>query len=457
VPGTEAILAAATPPGFSARALVRLSGPGVFELLCKWTDASERRLPSSPSRGVFVVAGRIAGLSLPLLIAVFPGPRSFTGEDVAELLLPGNPHLVQRVIDELLAYAAASGVSMRRANPGEFSARAYLNDRMSLEQAEGVAALIAAESADEMDAAQRLLRGERGGQYRALAEEAATLLALVEAGIDFTDQEDVVAIAPGELRRRLAALVHEIGSIVGAAAGEEADQALPRVVLAGRPNAGKSTLFNVLLGRPRAVVSALAGTTRDVLEEELTLGESRVLLCDCAGIEEAAACGLVAEAMQERTRDAIEHADVVLWCDPSGRFDAADLPPTRARLIRVQTKADMVHIRTNARGEAIAVSAIEVSALDGFNLATLRRAIDDQAWGSGRTTRTLPARHRRALASAASGLQRASDASAGERLRDPEVVASQLRGALDALGELTGRLTPDDVLGRVFATFCVGK
>ncbi len=450
--GTDAILAAATPPGFSARALVRLSGPGVFELLRKWTATSDRPLPNPPSRGLFVVAGRIAGLSLPLVIAVFPGPRSFTGEDVAELLLPGNPHLLQRVIDELLALAAATGASMRRANPGEFSARAYLNDRMSLEQAEGVAALIAAENAEEMDAAQRLLRGERGGQYRALAEETATLLALVEAGIDFTDQEDVVAIAPGDLRRRLETLVHEIHAIVGAAAGEEADRALPRVVLAGRPNAGKSTLFNVLLGRPRAVVSPIAGTTRDVLEEELTLGESRVLLCDCAGIEEARAMGVVAEAMQQRTRDAIEHADVVLWCDPSGRFDAADLPPTRARLIRVQTKADMAHSRANAHGEAI-----EVSALDGFNVATLRRAIDDQAWGSRRTTRTLPARHRRALTTAASGLRHACEASAGERLRDPEVVASHLRGALDALGELTGRLTPDDVLGRVFATFCVGK
>ena len=122
----------------------------------------------------------------------------------------------------------------------------------------------------------------------------------------------------------------------------------------------------------------------------------------------------------------------------------------------MQTKADMVHTRANAHDNARG-EAIEVSALDGFNLATLRRAIDDQAWGSGRTIRTLPARHRRALAAAGTGLRRACDASAGERLRDPEVVASHLRGALDALGELTGRLTPDDVLGRVFATFCVGK
>lgn len=448
----DPILAHATPPGFSPRAIVRLSGPGVFAFLRAWTDASGRALPDPLTRGVHAAAGRVAGFPLPLLIAVFPGPKSFTGEDVAELLLPGNPHLVQRVIDELLARATACGVAMRRANPGEFSARAFLNDRMSLEQAEGVAALIAAENAEEIDAAQRLLRGERGDHYRALAEEAATLLALVEAGIDFTDQEDVVAIAPSDLRQRLAALVRTIESITGAAAGEEADRALPRVVLAGTPNAGKSTLFNALLGRPRAVVSPIAGTTRDVLEEELALADAHAILCDCAGIEEAAALGVVAASMQARTRDAIADADVVLWCDPSGRFEPADLPPSRARVIRVRTKADMAHA-PQAGGDR----AIEVSALDGFNLGALRRAITDQAWGSSRATRALPARHRRALVSAAAGLRRAAESAAGDRLRDPEVIASHLRSGLDALGELTGRLTPDDVLGRVFATFCVGK
>lgn len=451
--GNDTILAVATPPGFSARGIVRLSGPGAFALLRAWTDSGDRVLPNPLGRGVFRSLGRVSGLPLPLLVVAFPGPHSFTGEDVVELLLPGNPHLLRRVIDGLLELAEQAGLSMRRANPGEFSARAFLNDRMSLEQAEGVAALISAENAEEMDAAQRLLRGERGGQYRAIADEGATLLALVEAGIDFTDQEDVVAIEPAELRRRLSAMSKVIGAMVGSAAGEEADRALPRVVLAGKPNAGKSTLFNALLGRVRAVVSAEAGTTRDVLEEELGLGDACVLLCDCAGIEEATAIGVVAESMQARTREAIESADVVLWCDPTGRFDASDLPSTRARLIRVQTKADMMH----AHGH----DAIEVSALDGFNLATLRRAITDQAWGGGngggRRSSTLPARHRRALAVAAGALELTIESAAGDRLRNPELVASHLRGALDALGELTGRLTPDDVLGRVFATFCVGK
>ena len=440
------IVAVASPPGASARGIVRTSGTR------SWTHvramlADGDAPPSMPSRGVW--AARLASPPIPVIIVSMPGPSSATGEDCVEIHAPGNPLLLERLVDALVA---GSRGDARRAHPGEFSARAVLSGAATLADADRVAHAIAAETDAQLQAARAL---EHDAPARAAAEDAEALagtLALVEAGIDFTDQEDVVAIAPGDLRRRLEALVHEVHAIVGAAAGEEADRALPRVVLAGRPNAGKSTLFNVLLGRPRAVVSPIAGTTRDVLEEELTLGESRVLLCDCAGIEEARAMGVVAEAMQQRTRDAIEHADVVLWCDPSGRFDAADLPPTRARLIRVQTKADMAHSRANARGEAI-----EVSALDGFNVATLRRAIDDQAWGSGRTTRTLPARHRRALTTAASGLRRACEASAGERLRDPEVVASHLRGALDALGELTGRLTPDDVLGRVFATFCVGK
>ncbi|MBY0112800.1 MAG: 50S ribosome-binding GTPase [Phycisphaerales bacterium] len=449
----DAILALSTPPGFSARAIVRLSGPGVFALLNNWTLHGAHPLPLQPSRGVRATAGKLSGLELPLLIAAFPGPVSFTGEDVAELLLPGNPHLIQRVIDELIALARAHSIPIRPANPGEFSARAYLHDRMTLEQAEGVAALIAAETTHEMDDARQLLSGARGGQYRSLAEECATLLALVEAGIDFTDQEDVVAIEPAALQRRVRAMIATLESIVGADAGEEAERSLPRVVLAGQPNAGKSTLFNALLGRPRAVVSPQPGTTRDVIEEELELSGSKIVLCDCAGIEElrahADASG-IARDMQLRTQEAIAQADVVLWCDPLARFAPAELPPTRARVLRVQTKADLAHTRSD--------HSIEVSALDGYNLASLRRAIADQAWtGPARQSRSVPPRHRRALAAAAAALRGAADLTTPPRLVNPELIATRLRAALDAIGELTGRLTPDDVLGRVFATFCVGK
>jgi tRNA modification GTPase len=336
--------------------------------------------------------------------------------------------------------------SVRLAGPGEFTARAYLNERMSLDQAEGIAAVIAAESAEQLAAAGELLSGATGDVYRAWAEELATLLALVEAGIDFTDQEDVVAIAPEELRGRLAVLTAAIRERIGGEGVVEASAGLPRVVLVGEPNAGKSTLFNALLGRERAVVSAEAGTTRDVLEEPLDLtgalpGAGRVTLVDMAGLDRTGA------ASQEAARASIARADVLVHCDPGGRFEGLS---GGKPAIRVRTKADL--LRPEGTGETPVPREISVCALDGWNLNVLRRAIADAACGSRNAgAALLLPRHRRTLAEAAARMEDA------KRSGGPEVVASHLRQALDALGELVGRISPDDVIGRVFATFCVGK
>lgn len=449
----DTIIACATAPGLGVRAIVRLSGAAAFavvEAICAG-DANEKR-----ARGVRAARCRVGGrFEIPCLIASFPGPRSYTGEDVVEIAVVGNPTLVERLIAS--AIGAAGGVRM--AGPGEFTARAYLNERLTLAQAEGIASLIAAQGADELVEARRLLSGERGDLYRAFADEAMTLLALVEAGIDFTDQEDVVAITGADLRRRAIGLASRIEDVLGSVSGAEARSDLPRVALAGVPNAGKSTLFNALLGRRRAVVSDEAGTTRDVLEETLDLsrdisGGGEVLLCDTPGVDADSNDAVDAQA-QEASRGFVAEADVVVWCDPTGRFEGGELGgATRARLIRVRTKADLPHGRMEA-------GAIEVSALDGFHLPSLRRAIADAAWGGGSggvKSGVLP-RHRRALRTAAiefRGIE-AELPENGRNIAEPELIAGRLRGALDCLGELTGRMTPDDVIGRVFATFCVGK
>ncbi|MBX3390352.1 MAG: 50S ribosome-binding GTPase [Phycisphaeraceae bacterium] len=446
----DTIIACATAPGFSARAIVRLSGPGAFVAVDRLTGNSRS---VRTERGVASARMRLGGSSsMPCMIAVFPGPRSYTGEDVVEIAMPGNPTLVELVIAR--AIGAAPGIRM--AGPGDFTARAYLNERLSLAQAEGVASLIAAQSQSELDEAKRLVSGERGRMYREFADEAMTLLALVEAGIDFTDQEDVVAISGTDLRRRAGALATKIEQVLGVAAGCEVESTLPRVALGGAPNAGKSTLFNALLGRRRAVVSEEAGTTRDVLEERLDLsrdlsGGGEVLLCDTPGVDEIAR-GSVDAGAQDASREFLSRADVVIWCDPSGRFDESSLQfGKETRAIRVRTKADLP--RASEGREAIAVSA-----LDGFHLPSLRRAIADEAWGGKSKAGVLP-RHRRALGAASRELREIEGelASSGCSLGEPEVIAGRLRVALDALGELTGKLTPDDVIGRVFATFCVGK
>lgn len=431
MPTGDTITALASPPGRSARALIRISGPDTFKLLARLRGDPPVTGPTSASFRLTET------LSLPILLIGARAPRSYTGEDAAEILLPGNPALVDRVLARL---TSVSGV--RLATPGEFTARAYLNGKLSLDQAEGVAATIAAQNENQLAAARELLSGSAGRRYRAWAEEAATLLALVEAGIDFSDQEDVVAIAPAELTSRLQALIEAIESHVGRRAGAESRSALPLVVLVGEPNAGKSTLFNALLKRTRSVVSPRAGTTRDVIEEELDLsrdlpGAGTVTLADMAGLE-TSVCGIGAMAREHALR-AIATADVVLHCDPTGLFPALT---TKTVVIRVRTKADQP-----GRG-----GDIPVCALDGWNLPVLRRTIADAACaGTVEAGAAVLPRHARALSEAADCLGDAMTAGS------PELVAGSLRSALDALGEITGRISPDEVIGRIFSTFCIGK
>lgn len=397
----------------------------------------------------------------------YDAPRSYTGEAMAELVIPGNPILIERVLARL-----TSQPGVREAGPGEFSARAFLGGKLTLAQAEGIAAAIAAGTERELAAAESLMLGRTGERYHGWADALATLLALVEAGIDFTDQEDVVPIPPHELKDQLEQLRTAIRTELGRESGSEQHPHLPRVVLVGPPNAGKSTLFNALLGRKRAVESPLAGTTRDALAEDLDLsgdahapgGAGRVLLIDLPGLDAAAAGGpdLAAQAAAEAE---IRRADILVVCRPA---DAPGSVPwmtlhagERGRpTIRVTTKADLPRgpvCQSDADGGR---DTIDVCALDGWHIGVLRRAITDAMWAErDASTPFLLPRHRRALAIVSERLEAAAGQIEPEAhaLAYPETVAGELRSALDALAELTGEISPDDIIGRVFATFCVGK
>ena len=261
---------------------------------------------------------------MPVLLLAFPAPRSYTGQAAVELSLPGNPVLLERIVDELIESARGRGIDARRAEPGEFTARAFLSGRLSLTQAEGVAATIAARSDADLSAARLLSSGDMGTLARRLADDVAAALALVEADIDFTDQEDVVAIAPADLLERLDPVERAIDDQLSRAVGREHLDAIPWVVLTGAPNAGKSTLFNALLGHERAVVSSEAGTTRDVLTEPLALAGPRpghgtrpeVMLVDLAGRDPS--YDPLNRQMQEHARAAIERAELILHCAPIG-------------------------------------------------------------------------------------------------------------------------------------------
>ncbi|MFZ4574001.1 MAG: tRNA modification GTPase [Phycisphaerales bacterium] len=437
---SDTIAACASAPGRSARAIMRVFGPGaalVFERLCGATPTG---------RGLRTVAVLLPPAPpFPSLAAWYDGGSSYNGDPGFELLLPGNPTLVERVTGALLA---CEGV--RTANPGEFTARALLAGRLTLAQAEAVGALIAARSEDQLREARLAVSGALGAAFSRWTDELANLAALVEAGIDFTDQEDVVAIDAPSLRKRLAGLAAEIQSHLGAAVGAESVRDGVRVVLFGPPNAGKSTLFNALVGSSRSVASEVAGSTRDVIADDLAIpGLGAVVLADLPGLDDGAS-GPSVEAAQRAARGAIREADIGVWCDPSGEFrEAGDRP---LRTVRVRTFADQ---------PGGAPGGLSVCALDGYGLPALRAAIADLAWeasaAAGVRAGVTP-RQRRVMMALAEAVDQALGATGStERLREPELVAESIRRALDRAGELVGRVGVEELLGRIFSTFCVGK
>lgn len=479
----DLIVAVASAPGRALRGIIRLSGDAAFDLLRdhvhvkavsietgsdQASRASEGETEEDPdrqrqdhwepslSRALFARL-TLSNLNLPCIAVLNRAPRSYTGENSAELQLPGNPILLQRVIDAMLDAASARGTAARRAQPGEFTARAYLNGKLTLTQAEGVAAAITAQSDAELRAAKMLLSGTLGELAHQLADELAAALALVEAGIDFTDQEDVVPIAPAALLERLQRLHQQIDDQLRRAVGIESLQAIPWVVLAGRPNAGKSTLFNALLGRQRAVVSDLAGTTRDVLAEPLTIatphGPAEVMLIDLAGCDDDPAS--MNQLMQAAAREALQRAELVIDCQPT----AEPLAASRwHHALTVVTKCDLPSARP--RSKALSVSAVTGDGLDDLRNAIAER-LADRAVSVAADALALRPRHEAALRSAQDHLNAAITLLRPVRhqrsLNQPELLAASLRAALNDLGELAGDITPDDVLGRVFATFCIGK
>lgn len=412
----------------------------------------------APGSGVCVrpVRIRLPEGELPAVLVRFSGRRSYTGEDGAELSFAGGGAVRRAVLDQLMTRGQTLG--LRPAEPGEFTARAFLNGKLTGEQAEGVAAVIASRSEGQLAAARRLMAGDTGREFRSLADEIAGALALVEAGIDFVDQEDVVAISAGELRSRLELAESKIKAILGSTAGSRVQEGEPVVVIAGAPNAGKSTLFNALLGRKRSVVSDVAGTTRDAVRERLKVpsggwGLEHVVLVDLAGLDAAlGARSAIDFEGQRQARLEIDGADVVVLCAPAGDPWPEGVAGPMARVIRVRTKADLL------RGAAVD-AGLAVCGLDGWNVDALRRAIADAATsgGAGDTAEVLP-RHRAALTAATAGIRGALRRVRGHgALSEPEVIAMELREALDALGQIAGQISPDDVIGRIFATFCVGK
>ncbi|HRQ64580.1 MAG TPA: tRNA uridine-5-carboxymethylaminomethyl(34) synthesis GTPase MnmE [Xanthomonadaceae bacterium] len=441
---TDTIAAVATPPGRGGIGVLRLSGPEAF------TIAERVGGLRPPARQPVLATFRDeagAAIDRGLLLA-FTGPASFTGEDVVELHAHGSPLVLAALLRRCL------GLGARPARPGEFSERAFLNGKIDLAQAEAIADLIAAGSEAAARAAMRSLSGAFSARVDALLKVLVKLRVYVEAALDFPEEE-IDFLSEGQVGNRVATLVEDVATLrAEAARGARLRDGL-HVVLLGRPNAGKSSLLNALAGEDRAIVTEIPGTTRDLLREPIDIGGVAITVVDTAGLREAG--DLVEVEGMRRARAEASRADLALLVLDAKRGDEADSlrgeVPAGVPAITVHNKIDLLDPENAA---AVTRQALGVSARTGEGLDLLRDRLRTMAGlGEGSEgTFSARARHLDALARVAAHLDLAASHAAEAQ---GELLAEELRLAQCALGEITGAFSADQLLGEIFASFCIGK
>lgn len=456
---TDTIAAVSTAQGRAERAIVRLSGPEAFAIaggVFEGEGPVDWTAPFRLWRGHAVCRGA----RLPALLYVMPAPRSYTRQDVAELHVPGAPVIVDMVLRAL--FDARPG-GLRAAGPGEFTRRAFLSGRIDLAQAEAVLAVIRAAGESELRGAVRMLEGLPARRLRAAQDRLTSLRAEVEAALDFGDQ-DIAMIPADRVAETLSDIASEVGELLGRDDAPTGEAGTVAVAIAGRPNAGKSSLLNALAGQRRAIVTALPGTTRDAVSVDLTLDGVAVRLIDTAGIAEFDS-HLEREAA-DRARRVLDSARLVLFVHDR----TAEAGPDELRLLESvgPDRTLVVLSKGDLPGKLSAESlvllsqpwrVVTVSARTGAGLDQLRRWLVETVRG-GRVDLS----NRGALVSqrqreAARGAARAL-ADAQACLSDGggyELVALLLREASERLADITGHVAPEAVLDHVFSRFCIGK
>lgn len=448
----DTIVAAATPAGRSALAVVRIDGP----LVPAFSAAGLGRSAHLPERRATAAVWRdLRGEPVDQVVAVrWAAGRSFTGGDTLELTCHGNPLLVRRIVEDLLARGA------RMAEPGEFTRRAFLAGRMDLTQAEGVADLIHANGERALEAARRLLAGELGRLVAAWSERLLSALATLEAHIDFPE-EDLPAEDPRGPAAALAALMSELSGYAGTSRHDAALRGGLRVAVVGAPNAGKSSLLNALTGASRALVSPEAGTTRDWIEAPVGGLPVAVTAVDTAGLRDGG--GAVERAGMERSLEQAESAHFLLLVVDASAPPPA-LPPRLASALRpgrcliVANKSDLPE-HPALPSFMPGIPRVKACLLDGRDAERLRAQLSESLLAAdlapGADELVVSVRHADALRRAATALgdaRRHLDAPART-----ELAAERCREALDALGEIVGRIDNERMLDKLFASFCIGK
>jgi tRNA modification GTPase len=450
----DTIAALATPTGTSALALIRVSGPACRELAALIFRHGSPTL--AERRPVHAQYASLNGQILDdLMWTFFPGPRTATGEDVLELTPHGNPLIAQLILADLFERGC------RAAEPGEFTRRAFLSGRIELTQAEAVMDLIHARSERALAAAQRQLGGALGRHLEGLIQQLLATLARIEAYIDFPDED-----LPIEDRRRVidgvADVLRGTNRLLSTHRYGDLLREGLRTVLVGTPNAGKSSLLNALVGRDRALVSPEPGTTRDFLEEPLQVGAHLLRLTDTAGLNPIP--GEIERRGMEKTMERLREADLVLWvadCTQALPKPSSETSPLLRpdNTILVLNKVDLL---PNPPPVASLLPQVYVSAQTGAGLEDLREMIVMRADSLAPALMqeehlAVNARHADALRRAEMSLRAAVEGLRATPPRPIELISADLRAAMDALGEIAGRVDNERMLDSLFSTFCIGK
>ena len=445
----DTIVAPATAPGRSALAVIRLSGPQAINIVSEVFKGKElHTLPANTA-----VFGKIVdGVKVldEVILTLFKAPRSFTREDLIEISTHGNPFIVQQVIALLLRKGA------RLAQAGEFTMRAFLNGRLDLSQAEAVADLINADSEAAHKAAMQQMRGGVFQELNQLREKLLHFASLLELELDFSEED--VAFAP---REELTALLQQLGTLIHTllssfAAGNAIKNGIP-VVIAGKPNAGKSTLLNKLLNEEKALVSEIAGTTRDVIEDEISIGGLRFRFIDTAGLRETTD---TVEAMGvARSYERINKAAIILYL-----FDASTTKPSTLNLELQQLPQEIPTLVIANKCDLTTetdhwpAGTLRLIAKDGAGLDALQEALWEAAQGDKLVTgdaMITNLRHYEHLSAAEKAIYEAINNISSSH--STEFIAQDLRLGIHHLGSLVGTITTDDILGSIFSKFCIGK
>lgn len=449
--GIETICAVATPSGKGGISIIRISGSESRSVANKITGSDP--VPRHAHYGPFISkSGEVLDEGITLF---FPGPDSFTGEDVVEIQAHGGPFVVDLILQEILS------LGLRHARPGEFSERAFLNDKIDLAQAEAIADLIDSDSTEAARFALRSLQGEFSDQVNSHIAAIIDLRKYIEAALDFPEEE-VDFLSDGSVASRLLGIIDDLVILLDQAKQGSIMKEGLSVVIAGQPNAGKSSLLNKLSGQSRAIVTEIAGTTRDILKEHINIDGMPLHIIDTAGLHESE--DLVEQEGIRRAWKEIDDADLVLLvCDSSNDTDIAKIPLWQTISAKVDSpeKLLVVFNKSDLSGEEVRLEAenstVYLSAKTGDGVDLLKSAIKQFAGLSNSVEGRFIARRRhldalnKSLACLYLAQEQLNSHHAGE------LVAEELKAALLSLEEITGAYSADDLLGEIFSSFCIGK